>query len=71
MAQRLTEPQQRLLAEIRESPTGGLLIRSFSRHSRTVAVLVRLGLVTEKWEYRESGDWYWYEPVAGQGSATA
>lgn len=63
MAKRLTEPQQRLLAEIRESSTGGLFIDEYSRYSRTAAVLVREELVTKNWEY---GTWYWYEPVSDQ-----
>lgn len=45
MSARLTEPQQALLDEIRESSTGGLWIRGSSRYGRTVQVLLRLGLV--------------------------
>lgn len=64
MAKRLTEPQQRLLDEIRDSSTGGLCIRDYGRYSRTAAVLVRRGLVTRRWEW---DSWYWYEAVPDQG----
>lgn len=61
----LTKAQQRLLAEIRESPTGGLCILNHTTCSQTAAVLVRHGLITKQ---RERGNWYWYEPVHAQQS---
>lgn len=67
MAQRLTEPQRRLLAEIRESSTGGLYIDRYMRYHRTAQALLRRELVTHT---LIEGRYDWYEPTPGQGSAT-
>jgi DNA-binding PadR family transcriptional regulator len=49
MSKRLTEPQQELLTEIRESSTGGLYVDRYMRYYRTARALERRGLVTRKW----------------------
>jgi len=66
MGKRLTEPQQRLLAEIRESSTGGLYVVRRMRYYRTALALERRRLVTRTWV---DGMHDWFEPVPEQGHA--
>lgn len=67
MARKLTEPQARLLAEIRESSTGGLWIRYYSRWSRTARVLADRGLIRAT----ESGmNHTWWEPVPAESGGS-
>ncbi|ROR95482.1 hypothetical protein EDD28_0035 [Salana multivorans] len=63
----LTPAQRQLLSEFRESSTGGLWIRSYSRWSRTTRVLVERGLIRRTDCARDSA---FYEPVTRQEEDT-
>lgn len=71
MGKRLTEPQQRLLAEIRNSSTGGLYVDRRTKCYRTALALERRGLITRPGPWHEYG-WVWFEPVPpDQGPTTS
>lgn len=70
MAKQLSEPQQRLLAEIRDSPDGGLYIWRTSRCFPTARALVRMGLI-EGYPQWGTGSWEWYEPLPIQRKGVA